>query len=176
MTRELIEQIFEKITIDFPEIKKMGLFNDDFEKQNDGTKSGLKFPAVFISFPDGCEWIPNASGIQRTQDFRVRFHIGTKHMTDADVLNVFDLKEKFYLNFHKWQPQNGSSFVRLSEMPDEMRGNFYVFEQDYTTNLISSTKFIENDRIPVLLTGKISADLSIAETTKQNVRTNKNPE
>lgn len=173
MTRELIEQIFERIQTELPEIKKHGLFNDDFEKQNDGTKSGLKFPALFVSFPEGCSWIPNTSGVQRTEDFIVRFHIGAKFQTDKSVLDIFDLKEKIFRTFHKWQPENGSSFARSTENPDELRGNFYVFEQDYTLNLISSSKFIENERVSVTLAPKITPSLDINPNTIENIRTNK---
>ena len=157
MTRELIEQLFDRIKTELPEIKKVGLYNDDFEKQNDGTKSGLKFPAMFISFPEGCTWTANSSGVQRTEDFIVRFHIGTKHYTDAAILDLFDLKEKIFRTFHKWQPTGGSSMNRSSETPDELRGNYYVFEQDFIINLISSSKFIENERVPITLTPQISA-------------------
>ena len=173
MTRELIEQIFSRITTELPEVKKVGLFNDDFEKQNDGIKSGLNFPAVFVSFPDGCEWIPNVSGVQRTEDFRVKFHIGAKFYNDASVLDIFDLKEKMFETFHKWQPENGSSFVRGVEMPDENRGNFYVFEQEFSTNLISSSKYIRNNRIPVMLGSKILPDLKIDPNTTETLRTDK---
>ena len=156
MNRQLIEEIFAKVKTDIPEIKKTGLFNDDFEKQNEGTKSGLKFPALFVSFPDGCTYLESTSGVQRTDTFTVRFHIGTKHQTDKDVLTVFDLKEKLYRAFHKWQPSNASSFSRTAEIPDEFRGNYYVFQQDYKTDLVANSKYIENERIPITLTPEIT--------------------
>ena len=158
MTKEFIQQIFDRISAELPEFKKVGLFNDDFEKQNDGTKSGLKFPAIFVSFPEGCEWVPNASGVQRTEDFVVRFHIADKFMTDKTVLDIFDLKERVFEVFHKWQPTGAGSFSRDTEIPSSQRGNFYVFEQDFTTNLISSTKFIENERVPITLVPNITPE------------------
>jgi len=173
MTRELIEQIFARIQSELPEIKRIGLFNDDFEKQNDGVKSGLKFPALFVSFPEGCTYVDNASGVQRSDDFIIRFHIGLKFYNDDTVLQIFDLKEKIYKIFHKWQPSNASTMKRVAETPDELRGNFYVFEQDYLTNIIDSTKFIENDRVAVTLTPKIDGNLRIDPRTTENVRTDK---
>ena len=140
-----------------PEVKKMGLYNDDFEKQNDGTKSGLKFPAIFISFPEGCTYVENASGVQRTEDFIIRFHIGTKVYDEKLVFELFDLKEKIYRTFQKWQPTNASTMNRVQETPDEFRGNYYVFQQDFQTNLVAPSKFIENDRTPITLTPKIDA-------------------
>lgn len=173
MTREFIQEIFDRITAELPEILAFGLFNDNFEKQNDGVKSGLKFPALFVSFPEGCTYLNNVSGVQRSEDFIVRFHIGTKHSNDDDILDVFDLKEKIYRTFHKWQPVNASTFSRISEIPDELRGNFYVFEQDFTTNLVAPSKFIENGRVPVTLIPSISPNLNIAQSTVETLRTDK---
>ena len=173
MTRELIQQIFDRVKNQLPEIKKVNLFNDDFEKQNEGVKSTLKFPALFVSFPEGCTYIQNGSGVQRSDDFIVRFHIGLKFYDEKSVLEIFDLKEKIFGIFQGWQPQNASSFNRQSETPDEFRGNHYVFIQDYLVNIIDSTNFIENKRIPVTLSPKIQGELRIDERTKGNVRTDK---
>ena len=151
MNRELIEEIIAKVGADLPEFKKVALYNNDFDKQNDGTKSGLNFPALFISFPQSIEYQDGTSGVQRSDDFVVRFYIGEKFATDKDVLDIFDLKQKVYTVFNGWKPSKASTFRRRSEETDEDRGGFYVFAQDYVTNLIDDETFVEKSRIPVTL-------------------------
>ena len=172
MNRQLIEEVIQRIKTELPEFKKVGLFNDDFTKQDEGEKAGLNFPAIFLSFPEGVIYENDGSGVQRSEDFLVRFVMSEKFLTDKKVLEIFDLKQKVYRVFNGWKPSKGSTFRRYSEQPDENRSGFYVFEQVYITKLIDDETFIENKRIPVTLTGlKVEGDLLIDPRTVDGIRT-----
>ena len=145
MNRAFIEEIIAKIETDLPEIKKVGIFNDDFNKHENGTGNQINFPAIFLSFPEQTTYENKNLGLQETEDFVFRLNIGMKFTTDKDILNIFDLKQKVYSIFQKFQPENCSSVFRIAESTDEDRTGFYVFEQDYETRMIDKAASIYRD-------------------------------
>ena len=157
MTRELIQQIFDKIASDLPEVKAFGVFNNTFERISQGDENGVRLPAIYLSFPEGIEYQQNGSGAQRSETFTIRFNIGFRILDDKNVLDIFDFKEKVFEAFHKFQPSGSGSFERIAEAADELHGNIYVFQVDFKTNIISTSRFVDNDRIPVTVAGEVSA-------------------
>lgn len=174
MTRGLIQEILDKVAADLPQFKKVALYNNDFDLQDEGSASPFYFPALFVSFPESVTYNDTGSGNQTTNDFRVRLYIADKFNTDTTVLNIFDLKQEVYKVFHKWQPSNATSFMRIEENTDESRTNYYVFSQDYTTSLRDSDKNIINDRVEVQVTElEINKDVKIDPNTVDGIRTDK---
>lgn len=172
MNRQFIEQVLDRIKTELPEILKTGLYNEDYAKADQGTKSGLNFPAAFLSFPEEVQYRDTSSGVQETYDFTVRFLIGVKVVNEDAVFRAFDLKDKFFKTFHNWQPQGSSSFTRVSEFTDEDRPGYYIFTQDYRTRLLDTAKFIENDRVEASVdTLQVDGELIIDPRTTEGVRT-----
>ena len=136
MTRQLIQQIFDRIAERLTTVKAKGVFNNTFQRIIEGNENGIQLPAIYVSFPEGIEYQQNGSGAQRSNDFIVRLNIGMRILDDKNVLDVFDFKETVFDTFHKWQPVGSSSFERVSEQPDELHENVYIFRQDYKTNII----------------------------------------
>ena len=157
MTRGLIEQVLNKIATDLPEVKASGVYNNTFERISQGDEHGVRLPAIFLSFPEGVEYQQNGSGAQRSENFIMRFNIGMRILDDKNVLDIFDFKEKVFEAFHKYQPNGSASFERIAEATDELHGNIYVFQLDFRTNIIAMNRFVDNDRIPVTVSGDISA-------------------
>ena len=172
MNRALIEQINARVAAELPQIKKYGLFNDDFDKMDQGTRSGAIYPAMFLSFPESVTYSDTGSGNQKTEEFTLRFQIGVKVKTDDNVLDAFDLKQEVFKTFHKWKPDGASSLTRILEETDESRGGIYVFIQDYSLVLTDSEKYINNERTEVSGVDLVlDADLIIDEDTKDGIRT-----
>lgn len=151
MNREFIQQVLDKVAADLPQFKKVALFNNQFDKMDEGTIDQFNFPCLFISFPDDVPYTNRAAGVQRTDEFRVRFLIGSSFHTDKEILNAFDLKQKVMTEFDQWQPDNGTTLVRVNEQTDEDRSNYYVFLQDYTTSLVDSTNYVLNGRTEFII-------------------------
>lgn len=172
MNRSLIEQIFDRITTELPEFKKYGLFNEDFDKSDDGSGRGINFPAIFLSFPEDITFQDNGAGVQKTDEFIIRFHIAMKIVSEKKVLEVFDLKQSVYSVFHRFTPEGFSTMSRVSENTDEDRRNYYVYIQDYTIKGVDDTKFVCKELAtvdPVSL--ELNSDLIIEPETVSNIRT-----
>jgi hypothetical protein len=172
MTRLLVEEILSRISTELPEIKKYGLFNDQFNKNDNGEVEQINFPAMFLSFPDELTYVANGSGVQKTDEFVIRFYIGMKFVNESGVLDIFDLKQKVFGIFNGWSATDIGTMTRIAEQTDEDRNNYYVFIQDYTANLIDTTDFIECNRVEANVnTLSISKDLIIDPNTVEGVRT-----
>ena len=173
MTKEFIQSIFDKIAAELPDVKHVGLFNDDFTKLDEGTKASFTFPAIFLSFPEDLLYIPTGSGVQQTEEFRVRLHIADKYMSETNVLDLFDLKQSVYSTFQGFSPNTAAgSMTRISETADESRRGYYVFLQDYSVKLVDDTKFINKQRVLVNApTLDVGTEVIIDPNTTEGVRT-----
>ena len=118
MNRQLIQAIFDKIASDLPEVKKTGLFNNSFDKIREGQLSGIQLPSIYVSFPNGCTYVNQTSGVQRSDEFIVRLNIGFRILSNDKILDAFDFKDEVFKAFHKWQPLMTSSFERVAETAD----------------------------------------------------------
>ena len=177
MQRFLIEAITAKIVADLPEFKTVALFNEQFTKQNEGSIDSFAFPALFISFPEGADYSSEGAGVDKTNEFIVRFYIADKLTVSRDSistteLEVFDLKQKVFGVFKGFQGPGFGSWARVGEQTDEDRKNQYVFIQDYTTVLLDDSKYIDQG-IPYTLTLDLSSEVIINPNTDAAIRTAK---
>ncbi len=171
MFKPLIEAIYAKIAAELPEIKTKGLYNDQFNKSDEGKIDSFPKPAIFIGFPDQVEYKDRGSMVQTTENFRVRFYISID-MFKAEGLEIFDLKQKVYSVFQGYKLDGFGRFVRRNEQADEDRTNYYILIQDYETSAIDSEVFYLNRFDTHTVTDvEITPDLLIASSTKDGART-----
>jgi hypothetical protein len=180
MYRFLINNIITKIGAELPEFKTVALFNDDFNKAEQGLKDLVKFPALYISFPEGVDYSDNGAGVQKTNELKIRFYIAKsitkgRASNNTTVLDLLDLKQKVYKAFQGYKSNGFNTFKRRFEEMDEDRTNYYVFIQDYTTDLIDDTKYIDGGATTHQITAlDITQDVVINSGTKTGIRTAKN--
>ena len=173
MNRAFIEDIINKVKADFPIFKKVDIFNNQIENEAQGVGESINFPALFLSFPDPVSYNGYVSGVQKSDDFTVRFYIAEKYRTGKDILNIFDLKQDVYKVFHGWQPIGSTSMKRSSETTDENREGVYVFIQDYKLQLNDTDNYINTKRVQATINSfSLTTDLDIENTTTATIRTN----
>jgi hypothetical protein len=173
MYRSLVQNIYSIIDSELPEIKHRALYNDQFNKLDEGGIDEFPKPCIFVSFPDPVEFMDQGAGVQRTGELRVRLYIGYNVFnTKGEDLGVFDLKQKIFTIFNGVKIDGYERFIRRSEQTDEDRTNYYVFIQDYSINVIDSDAYILNKRIEVLISDlEVDSDLIINPLTIDGIRT-----
>lgn len=180
MNRLIVEKIKEHIntnlSLDFHEV---ALWNNQVEKARSGVIESIPNQCIYISFPDGSNYDSLANKVQRSGEIIVRFYIvmkiqAIKSNTDAEILSLFDLKDKVYSFFSGFQFNEITPFERVREFPDESRENFYIFEQDYSFQFLDDSLYIDgDDTYTATLTPQITTDLIINPATVEGVRTAK---
>lgn len=180
MYRFLIEEIIAKVNTDLPEFKTVGLYNNSFEKAEQGLTDLIKFPAFLIGFPEGVNYSDSGAGTQKTEEVVLRFYIA-KSMTkgravnNTTVLDLLDLKQKVYKAFQGYKSNGFNTFKRRYEETDEDRTNYYVFIQDYTTDILDDSKYVDGGGVLHQITAlDITDEVVINSATKTGIRTAKN--
>lgn len=173
MFRFLIENIITKIKAELPEFKTVDLYNNNFEKNQLGQNDIIKFPALLIGFPEGVSYSDNGAGTQLSDELVLRFYIATemtkgRASNSTTVLDLFDLKQKVYNSFQLYKTDGISTFKRRYEESDEDRTNYYVFLQDWTTNILDDTKYVDGGGVEVTLGLDIDDQVIINPATKQD--------
>jgi len=171
MYRFLIEDIINKVKSEFPEFQTVDLFNDDFNKSERGLIDLIKMPALLIGFPEGVNYIDSGSGTQKTSEIVLRFYIALsmtkgRVSNSTTVLDLFDLKQEVYSSFQGYQSDRINTFKRRFEETDEDRTNYYVFIQDWTTDLVDDSKYVDGSGQEVTLTLQLDDELIINPITK----------
>ena len=182
MYRFLIEDIINRVNANLPEFKTVEIFNNNFDKNEQGLNDIVKFPALFIGFPEGVSYSDNGAGTQLSEELVLRFYIATsitkgRASNNTTVLDLFDLKQKVYNTFQGYKTDGISTFKRRYEETDEDRTNYYVFVQDWTTNILDDTKYVNGGGQEVTLGLDITDEVIINPDTKQDgngIRTAKN--
>lgn len=183
MYRFLIEDIISKVKADLPEFKTVELFNNNFLKAETGQTDIVKFPALFIGFPEGMNFGDRGAGNQLTTELVIRFHIADsitkgRISNNTTVLDLLDLKQKVFEAFQGYKSDGFNTFKRRREETDEDRTNYYVFIQDWTTNVLDDSKYVDGGGVVHQLTGlDITDEVIINPDTKQDgrgIRTAKN--
>jgi hypothetical protein len=178
MDRVLITEILNKIAADLPQFKTVDLFNNQFDKQDEGGVDSFAFPALFVSFPDGVDYLDFTAGVQRTKELTVRFYIADKLTKSRlsiskTVLEIMDLKQAVFFAFNGFSSAYIKRFSRIHEEPDENRKNYYIFIQDYKTDFTDVSKYVDNLGPTVTLTPVIDSELIINPLTDNGIRTAK---
>lgn len=175
MQRVLIEAILARIAAKLPEFKTVDLFNEQFDNADNGVSNPIRFPALFISFPDGATYGSKGAGIQQSDDLVVRFYIAqtmTQERVGKTVLEVMDMKQRVYNVFQNYAEPFIKTFSRIKEEPDESRTNYYVFVQDYNAGVIDASKYV-NEGSEHTLTLGLTTEVIINDITKTGIRTAK---
>jgi hypothetical protein len=178
MQRILIESILDKIAADLPQFKTVDLYNDQFNKQDTAKIDSFRFPALFISFPDGADYTDYTAKVQQTKDLTVRFYIAdqltaSRLSISKTVLEILDLKQTVFEKFQGWSVEGVKTFSRIHEETDEDRTNYYIFVQDYKTGAIDSSKYVDQGQ-EVTLTLDATAQVIINPVTDNGIRTARN--
>jgi len=177
MQRDLIEAIKAQIAAELPQFKTVDLYNDQFTKQDEGSIDSFRFPALFISFPDGATYKDYTAGVQTSADVTVRFYIAdeltkSRLSIGKTVLEVLDLKQTVFSKFQGWSDTGIKTFSRIFEETDEDRTNYYVFVQDYKAGVIDASKYTDQGT-PVTLTFNLTPEVIINPLTDDDIRTAK---
>jgi hypothetical protein len=178
MQRNLIEGILAHIAAELPEFKTVDLFNDQFNKQDAAKIDSFRFPALFVSFPDGADYSDYTAKVQQVKDLTVRFYIAdqltaSRLSIGKTVLEILDLKQLVFEKFQGWGISGVQSFSRVHEETDENRTNYYIFVQDYKTGVVDASKYIDQGQ-EVTLTLDATAQVIINPLTDNGIRTAKN--
>lgn len=179
MYRFFIENIITKVKAELPEFKTVELFNNNFVKAESGFTDLVKFPALFIGFPEGMNFNDAGAGNQLTNELVVRFYIADsitkgRAVNSTTVLDLLDLKQKVFEAFQGYKSDGFNTFKRRREETDEDRTNYYVFIQDWTTNVLDDSKYVDGGGVLHTITGlDITDDVVINPATKPGIRTAK---
>ena len=175
MQRILIQAILNRIAAELPQFKTVDLFNDQFNKADAGKSNPIRFPALFVSFPEGAQYADLSAGLQETEDLTVRFYISqgmTNETVGKTILEVMDLKQVVYSKFQGYGSDYIKTFHRINEEADEERTSYYVFIQDYSTAVIDISKYIQEGET-VTLTLDLTEEVIINPLTDNGIRTAK---
>lgn len=178
MDRTLVTAILNRIASELPQFKTVDLYNNQFDKQDEGKIDSFAFPALFVSFPDGADYNDLSSGVQRVEEITVRFYIAdsltkSRLSISKTVLEIFDLKQSVFSAFNGYSALFVKRFSRIHEETDENRTNYYIYIQDYKTGIIDSTKFVDSQGPTVTLVPIIDGQLIINPLTDGGIRTAK---
>ena len=175
MQRVLVQGILDKIAAELPQFKTVDLYNDQFDKQDEGVIDSFAFPALFISFPEGANYTNYTAGVQKNQDLVVRFYICDKLTKsrlsiNKTVLEIFDLKQLVHSKFQGFSGVGFSGFTRIYEEPDESRRNYYNFIQDYSVTINDSSNYVDQGTA-VTLDLDLTGEVIINWLTDDDIRT-----
>lgn len=175
MQRALIESIIDRVKAELPQFKTVDVYNSQFDKQDEGVIDSYRFPALFLSFPDGADYSNFAGKIQQSNDVTVRFYIAdeltkSRLSISKTVNEIMDLKQEVFKKFHGWGNTTIKAMTRIYEETDEDRKNYYVFIQDYKTNVIDCDNYIDMGQ-EVTLGLDLTTEVVINPSTDEDIRT-----
>jgi len=179
MQRVLLQSILDRISAELPQFKTVDFYNDQFTKQDNGVIDSFRFPALFISFPDGANFSEYTAGVQQSTELTVRFFIGyelikTRSGINKSVLDLMDLKQQVFSKFQGFSAPFIQTFSRIYEEADEDRKNYYIYIQDYKTGVIDSSNYIDRDQgYTATLTLDLTKEVIINPVTDSSIRTAK---
>ena len=177
MQRILLQGILDRIAAELPQFKTVDIYNDQFSKQDGALIDSFRFPALFVSFPDGANYADYTAGVQQSVDLTVRFYIAdqltkSRLSLNKTVLEIMDLKQSVFSKFQGWSSTSIKSFSRIYEETDENRTNYYIFIQDYKTGVTDATKYVDQGA-EVTLTLEETMEVIINPLTDDGIRTAK---
>lgn len=143
MELELYTYIKNKIATNLPSVKTFGLYNNQFQRTDEGKQNAFLFPAVFISFTKN-NFSDLSQGVQEF-DLTVTTHLGfemynEKH-NDKD-LEILTLKQDLYEVMQRLKTGYFSRLSRTQETQDFDHDNIQVYTTEYQTYCKDYTKDI----------------------------------
>ena len=115
------------------EIKHVGLFNNQYEREQE--EKQLILPAVFVQI-QGNDF-RDRGGALKLQDYMttVTLHIGFNSKATDDI-KILTLKQLIYRSIHGFRPitesKNLGVLKRVAERQNFDHDNLHLYEQDYT--------------------------------------------
>lgn len=127
------------------------LFENQFERMEQGEEIPMPLPCVIISFSGPNEWKQLGEGVQMLDPFIINAHV-CKEIYDASTDNVsiaagviglqdlpmFDLKQLVHKQLQEFEPTNVAKMVRFDEILDEKIKNINHHILRYRSNLIDT--------------------------------------
>lgn len=121
------------VLLSIKEIKHVGLFNNQYERERE--EKQLILPAVFVQI-QGTQFRDRGAGL-KLQDYiaTVTLHIGFNSKATDDI-KILTLKQTIYRAIHGFRPitesQNLGVLKRVDERQNFDHDNLHLYEQDYT--------------------------------------------
>lgn len=128
MEKEIYIALKQEIESNLPKLKKVALFNNQFE--NESVENPFEYPCCFLQFSP-VNFKDLTMGVQQVE-ITLTTHLGFESYKDEDV-DVLDLKQELYKVVQRFQYLNGnmSMFTRIAERPNYDHNNIQVYETDY---------------------------------------------
>lgn len=140
MKKYTFEKIKERLIAKVPELKTIGLFNNQFEKESENNPIG--FPALFVEF-DSIDWRSQQRGIQIGLSV-IRFHIGVEtyktnfsgeQIWEPNDLEFLELVEKIHVAIHGFDDVNFTPLLRVAESQNTDHDNVIVWDVVYQSQI-----------------------------------------
>lgn len=128
MERELYIALKNEIKSNLPEIKTVGLWNNQFE--NEKEENPFLYPCVFIEM-QVTEFRELTNGVQQF-DMILTTHLGFESFKDED-LDILRLKQDLFKVVNRFRHDTFSRLLRVQDRPNYSHSNLQVFETDYRT-------------------------------------------
>lgn len=141
MKRYFFEQIKQRIIERVPEVKTIGLFNNQISKSAENNPIG--FPAVFVEF-ETIDWQSQQRGIQ-VGPANVKFYIAVEtyktnlsgeKISESNDLDFLDLVAKIHVGINGFDNEKFGPLLRVSENQDSDHDNVLVWETVYKTQFV----------------------------------------
>lgn len=132
MELTLYRAIKTELQSEIPEIKTVGLYNNQFmHLLRDNTKQNpFLFPACFIQMKP-YNFKDLSGGVQEFE-MDLTTHLGFESHTDQDE-EILEIKQRLYLVLQRFQSEYFARLSRTNEQPDFDFGNFQVYKTTYHT-------------------------------------------
>lgn len=138
MQLQLYNDLKKWITDRLPDIKSVGLYNNQFQREN--VEHPFLYPVVFISFPEVN--YTNLSHFVQSCEIKITLYLGFESYKDEDTY-ILQMKQDLYKCVCKFVSPDFSYPKRISEKENFDHNNINIYETDY---MIKGNDFTADDR------------------------------
>lgn len=133
MELELYTALKNEIKTALPEIKHIGLYNNQFERSNglNPSENAFLYPCVFIQFSQS-DFKDLSLGVQQF-NLTVTTHLGFESYKNEDT-DVLRLKQDLYKVVQRFRNGYFARLSRIAERQDFDHNNIQVYVTDYLTS------------------------------------------
>jgi len=148
---DIQERLFDQVGDD---LKHCAVYNNQFAYMNrdQDVQESFALTACLVEFVN--QNVPRSigNGVQIYEPLVVRLHIGMEQLdsgtgTMNQNLDIFTLKNKFYLALQNWHTEGSGTFDRTGERQDFEHNNLYIWQMEFTTSYIDSIAIEPRGRI-----------------------------